>query len=56
MPGTRPGMTSLDRTPYSIGCILNQTLTMRSVVRAHTTSATGCMSIAKVSRNFEVMM
>jgi hypothetical protein len=24
--GTRPGMTSLDRTPYSTGCILSQTL------------------------------
>jgi hypothetical protein len=27
MPGTRPGMTTFDTTPYSIGCILSQTLT-----------------------------
>jgi hypothetical protein len=26
MPGTRPGMTSLFRTPYFTGCILSQTL------------------------------
>jgi hypothetical protein len=30
MPGTRPGMTGFLEVPYFIGCILSQTLRMRT--------------------------
>jgi hypothetical protein len=30
MPGTSPGMTTFDMMPHSMGCILSQTLRMRS--------------------------
>ena len=36
MPGTRPGMTSIALGPYSIGCILSQTLSRSpGIVRHH---------------------